>query len=68
MEKVFQVEPLSMSWCLDCHRNPGPSLRPTSEVTNMIYDPIEAGYTPELNTKFHEGLIQPPEACGACHY
>lgn len=68
MEKVYQVEPLSMSWCLECHRDPGPHLRPPGEVTNMIYDPVEAGYTPDLNPKFHEGLIQPPEACGACHY
>ena len=27
MEEVFQHEPLSMSWCLDCHRNPEPNLR-----------------------------------------
>ena len=24
METVTQMTPLSMSWCLDCHRNPGP--------------------------------------------
>jgi hypothetical protein len=36
MEVVRQVEPLSMSWCLDCHRNPQPHLRPLSEITNII--------------------------------
>ncbi len=35
MEKVYQHEPLSMGWCLDCHRNPEPNLRPVEEVTNM---------------------------------
>ena len=28
-----------MSWCLDCHRNPGPNRRPVSEVTNMKWTP-----------------------------
>ena len=28
METVTQMAPLSMSWCLDCHRNPGPHRRP----------------------------------------
>jgi hypothetical protein len=28
MEVVRQEEPLSMGWCLDCHRNPEPELRP----------------------------------------
>jgi hypothetical protein len=28
METVTQIAPLSMSWCLDCHRNPGPNRRP----------------------------------------
>ena len=32
--KSFTAEPLSMGWCLDCHRNHEP-LRPLDEVTNM---------------------------------
>jgi hypothetical protein len=35
MEKVYQAETLSMSWCLDCHRNPDDRLRPVSRVTQM---------------------------------
>ncbi|MGB0680051.1 MAG: cytochrome c3 family protein, partial [Polyangiales bacterium] len=35
MEVVRQDQPLSMGWCLECHRNPGPHLRPPDEVTNM---------------------------------
>jgi hypothetical protein len=33
-EMVFMAksEPLTMRWCLDCHRNPGPRLRPSSAV------------------------------------
>ncbi len=35
MPLTFQAEPLTMGWCLDCHRNPGPHLRPP----DAIYDP-----------------------------
>ena len=35
MEVVRQVQPLSMSWCLDCHSNPGPNLRPVDQLTTM---------------------------------
>ena len=28
-----------MSWCLDCHRNPAPHLRPVEEVTNFDWQP-----------------------------
>jgi hypothetical protein len=29
---------LQMEWCLNCHRNPGKNLRPTSEIYNMAWD------------------------------
>ena len=34
MEVVTQRKPLSMGWCLDCHRNPEPHLRPLDQITN----------------------------------
>ncbi len=34
---VHQVEPLSMSWCLDCHRNPEPHLVPKDKVTDLAW-------------------------------
>lgn len=37
MEVVHQDKPLSMSWCLECHRNPTPRLRPQSEITNLAW-------------------------------
>jgi hypothetical protein len=39
MEVVRQEQPLSMSWCLDCHDDPAPRLRPVSEMTNMMWRP-----------------------------
>ena len=35
MEVVYQAEPLSMGWCLECHRNPAPNLRPAELVTDL---------------------------------
>ena len=33
MEQVYQVKTLSMGWCLECHRDPAPQLRPVEFVT-----------------------------------
>jgi hypothetical protein len=66
MEEVFQQEPLSMSWCLECHRDPDKHLRPPEEVTNMTWtapgDPVAFGKS--LREKNH---IAPPTDCSTCH-
>jgi hypothetical protein len=66
MDVVHQVEPLSMSWCLDCHRNPQPSLRPPSEVTNMRWAPPR---DPVARQKQLAALkpVKPPLDCSGCH-
>ncbi len=63
MEIVRQVEPLSMGWCLECHRNPAPHIRPLDEVTNMEYvvDPAEG------QKLIDERRLNPPTHCSACH-
>jgi hypothetical protein len=39
MEVVRQEKPLSMGWCLECHRDPGSHLRPREvAVTNMDWN------------------------------
>jgi hypothetical protein len=35
MEVVYQAKELSMTWCVDCHRNPEPHLRPAEYVTQL---------------------------------
>jgi Cytochrome c7 and related cytochrome c len=35
MAIIEQVQPLNMGWCLACHRDPNPRLRPLDQVTNM---------------------------------
>jgi hypothetical protein len=66
MEIVSQVEPLTMGWCLDCHRNPELHLRPPEEVTNMAYVPAQEQRVlgAELQRRFD---INPGEDCSTCH-
>jgi hypothetical protein len=35
MEVVAQNQPLSMAWCIDCHNDPAPNLRPVANITTM---------------------------------
>ena len=39
MPLVRQVVPLTMRWCLDCHREPQPYLRPVEAMTTMGWTP-----------------------------
>ena len=66
MAVVSMHEPLSMSWCLDCHRNPKPHLRPKNQITNMGYDPKKAGYDPDKDPE-RKRKLQPPLHCSGCH-
>ena len=66
MDIVEQVKPLSMGWCLDCHRNPDPKIRPIAELTNMEWTPPpdHAEFVKRFKA---ERNIKPPEDCSACH-
>jgi hypothetical protein len=66
MPLMWRVESLHMQWCVDCHRDPGPHLRPRDEVFAM-------GPSPELKAKFAElDLIKAHQVtsetnCSVCH-
>ncbi len=66
MAEVRQVKPLSMAWCLECHRNPAANIRPREQVTNLAWqpdrDPAEIGR--ELIARNN---IHPPTNCSGCH-
>ena len=75
MEVVSIVEPMSMGWCLECHRAPEEHLRDPALVTTMGLaeevreddDAFEAYKAANLERIAREG-IAPPENCSACHY
>lgn len=66
MEEVAQAEPLSMGWCLECHRNPDQHLRPTSEITSMDWSPPrdQAAAAARIREAKH---LKPPVDCTGCH-
>ena len=66
METVAQSQPLSMSWCLDCHRNPDQYLRPEHEVTNMDWSPPRDQAQAAARIKAAKKL-RPPLDCTGCH-
>jgi hypothetical protein len=39
MPLTWKEEPLSMEWCLECHRHPERHVRPREEVVNMTWTP-----------------------------
>lgn len=63
MEVVSVEEPISMQWCLDCHRDPAPFLRPPGEVTNMTWQrsPGDEERIADVSE------VRPPEHCSGCH-
>ncbi|MEP0829074.1 MAG: cytochrome c3 family protein [bacterium] len=66
MDVVMQKEPLSMSWCLDCHRNPDRHLRPREELTNMNWTPPVEQLELARRIRAEKG-INPTVDCSGCH-
>jgi menaquinone reductase, multiheme cytochrome c subunit len=66
MIKVSQVAPLSMGWCLDCHRNPAPNLRPVEFVTKLDWTPDRPAEEIGREIIAQKG-INPPVDCSGCH-
>lgn len=63
MVTVSQAKPLTMGWCVECHRNPEPNLRDPLKVTEMGYKPQpDEGARVKANLK-----INPPTDCSTCH-
>ena len=68
METVYQARPLSMGWCLDCHRNPDSRLRPKEFVTVMDWEPSEGETRAALGARLRQEYgLNPSEDCSTCH-
>ncbi|MEW6253345.1 MAG: cytochrome c3 family protein [Planctomycetota bacterium] len=71
MDVVYQAKPLSMAWCLECHRNPAPNLRPAEAITDMTWGP-PAGVDPEalaaqLMKQYGIRGVDELTSCSVCH-
>jgi hypothetical protein len=66
MPLMWAEAPLNMDWCLKCHRDPVPRLRPRDEVFRM--DWVHAEISPEersqLALDYH---VQSMTDCSTCH-
>jgi hypothetical protein len=76
MNVVFQDQPQSMSWCLNCHRNPQEFVRPIAATTpgglspvfNLDWQPPPGQTQGEIGRKLvHDWKIDPPTDCAGCH-
>lgn len=73
MDEVYQAKPLSMSFCLECHRDPAARLRPPDKITALDWkwsdDPKAAAEMQRLHgEKFvEEWKVQPGQSCSVCH-
>jgi hypothetical protein len=66
MAAVEKVSSLTMSWCLDCHRNPTKNIRPVEEVTNMTWKP-EGDPAETTRVLAEKNEVHTRTACTTCH-
>src|SRR5277367_5836720 len=68
MDVVTQVKPMSMGFCLDCHRSPEMHVREKADVFNLDSQTIAASRGIEAGRAFvHDWNIKPPVSCSGCH-
>ena len=69
MPLMSQQAPLTMEWCIDCHRNPGKNVRPRSEVFNLHWQPPADGQRAAAlrAALVKEYKLQSLTNCSTCH-
>lgn len=72
MPLMKRAEPFQMRWCLDCHRDPAPHLRPPSQITRMDWsdwqrNPEEHRLYGALMVKAYGIDPAKLDDCGICH-
>ncbi len=70
MPLVWQTESMTMEWCLECHRDVEPSIRPADEVFTMGWEPT-TGQQVELRRElmeFDDRADNVLTDCSTCHH
>ena len=67
MPVVTQREPLTMGWCLECHRDPSQHLRDPKDVTKMgmLAEAKNSGQPMARPADVRQPI--PPQHCSGCH-
>jgi hypothetical protein len=66
MPLMRQQSPLTMQWCLDCHRDPVPNLRPREAVTDMTWQPPPGFEKQQLELAALYD-VKSKTSCSTCH-
>jgi hypothetical protein len=64
MAQVSQAAPLTMGWCIDCHRDPEPHRRPEEAIAAMGWHPASNALRP---APLGAARIAEITSCSACH-
>jgi hypothetical protein len=68
MDEVRHAKPLSMTFCLDCHRDPAANLRPPADVYNLDWQAASPERQRADGERFvHDWKVKSLENCSACH-
>jgi len=69
MDVVRQDKPLSMGFCLECHRDPKPNLRPKDQITNLAWpsNADEKAQQEQFAQAIATTEVRGPEHCSGCH-
>lgn len=69
MPLTYQVAPLTMEWCLECHRNPEQFVRPREQVFNMDWQPPadQQNLGRELVRQYQIRDTRSLTNCSTCH-
>jgi hypothetical protein len=68
MDVVSEQAPLTMGWCLNCHRHPEENLRPVNQVFNLDWKPNGNETQVQLGLQLKQQWnINPPQNCAGCH-
>lgn len=66
MPLMWKSSSLQMGWCLDCHRDPTPNVRPRGEVFSVSWRPGEV--TPDEQQRLSSELrVESMINCSTCH-
>ncbi len=67
MDEVRHAKPLSMGFCLECHRNPEKQIRDPKDVYNLSLE-INPEVQEKMGKQFvHDWKVNSSQNCSACH-
>jgi hypothetical protein len=68
MDEVYHAQPLSMAFCLECHRHPELKLRDPDKITDLAWQPASpAAQLDAGKKKMQDWKVESLQTCSACH-